>query len=61
MTSETATPSFTDLAAALRDSHDRLASSVAGLSADEVRATSYADEWSIAQVLSHLDPVRRSS
>jgi uncharacterized protein (TIGR03083 family) len=54
MTSESATPSFTDLAAALRDSHVRLAASVDGLSADQVRATSYADEWSIAQVLSHL-------
>jgi uncharacterized protein (TIGR03083 family) len=54
MTGQAGKPTFTDLAAALRDSHDRLAAAVQGLSPDQVTATSYADEWSIAQVLSHL-------
>jgi uncharacterized protein (TIGR03083 family) len=54
MTPESGKPTFENLAAALRDSHDRLAASVQGLGPDEVTATSYADEWSIAQVLSHL-------
>jgi uncharacterized protein (TIGR03083 family) len=54
MTGQTGKPTFTDLAAALRGSHDRLAASVRELSPEGVTATSYADEWSIAQVLSHL-------
>jgi uncharacterized protein (TIGR03083 family) len=54
MTGQSEKPTFTDLTAALRDSHDRLAASVSGLAPDQVTATSYADEWSIAQVLSHL-------
>jgi uncharacterized protein (TIGR03083 family) len=40
--------------AALRLSHDRLAGLVAGLAPDDVRRMSYASEWTIAQVLSHL-------
>ncbi|MGD0372558.1 MAG: maleylpyruvate isomerase family mycothiol-dependent enzyme [Candidatus Dormibacteria bacterium] len=40
--------------AAVRTSHDRLRSLVAGLTADQVTAPSYASEWTIAQVLSHL-------
>lgn len=39
---------------ALRISHDKLAALVASLSPDQVRGRSYATEWSIAQVLSHL-------
>ncbi|HXQ59529.1 MAG TPA: maleylpyruvate isomerase N-terminal domain-containing protein, partial [Acidimicrobiales bacterium] len=39
---------------ALRASHDRLASLVAPLDADGVNRASMADEWTIAQVLSHL-------
>jgi len=39
---------------ALRDSHDGLAKLVAGLDADELGGPSYATDWSIAQVLSHL-------
>jgi uncharacterized protein (TIGR03083 family) len=39
---------------ALRASHDRLTAIVATLDADGVRKQSYAEEWSIAQVLSHL-------
>jgi uncharacterized protein (TIGR03083 family) len=43
-----------DPIAALRASHDLLHSTVATLTADEVRAAAYPSEWSIAQVLSHL-------
>ncbi|HVA02506.1 MAG TPA: maleylpyruvate isomerase N-terminal domain-containing protein [Acidimicrobiales bacterium] len=38
----------------LRQSHDRLAALVAGLDAAGVCAPSYAKDWSIAQVMSHL-------
>jgi uncharacterized protein (TIGR03083 family) len=54
MTPSTGSPSFEVLLAALHDSHDRLAQAVSGLDAEQVTATSYADEWSVAQVLSHL-------
>jgi uncharacterized protein (TIGR03083 family) len=47
-------PEFADFYSALRDSHDRLAAAVGSLSPEEVTAASYDDEWSIAQVLSHL-------
>ncbi|PZS28421.1 MAG: hypothetical protein DLM59_14785 [Pseudonocardiales bacterium] len=40
--------------AALRNSHTRLSALVSNLDGDGVRAPSYASEWSIAQVLSHL-------
>ena len=40
--------------AALRHSQDRLANLVAGLGDEQLRAQSYDDEWSVAQVLSHL-------
>jgi uncharacterized protein (TIGR03083 family) len=40
--------------AALRTSHDRLAGLTAGLDGDGVRRPSYAPDWPIAQVLSHL-------
>jgi uncharacterized protein (TIGR03083 family) len=50
----TGTPSFDDWLAALVASHQRLAAAVGGLNAGEVTAPSYASEWSIAQVLSHL-------
>jgi uncharacterized protein (TIGR03083 family) len=39
---------------ALRASHDRLSAIVAGLDADGLRQQSYAKEWTIADVLSHL-------
>ena len=39
---------------ALRASHDKLSGIVAGLDADDLRKQSYAKDWSIAQVLSHL-------
>jgi uncharacterized protein (TIGR03083 family) len=39
---------------ALRASNDKLSGIVAGLDADGLRTQSYAKEWSVAQVLSHL-------
>ncbi len=39
---------------ALRHGHDRLAAIVKPLGADQLSGPSYASEWSIAQVLSHL-------
>ncbi len=39
---------------ALRHSHDRLRAAVEPLSPDQLEQRSYASEWSIAQVLSHL-------
>jgi uncharacterized protein (TIGR03083 family) len=39
---------------AVRASHDKLSGIVAGLDADGLRQRSYAKEWSIAEVLSHL-------
>jgi uncharacterized protein (TIGR03083 family) len=39
---------------ALRHSHDRLQSLAGPLGADQLEQRSYASEWSIAQVLSHL-------
>jgi uncharacterized protein (TIGR03083 family) len=43
-----------DPIAALRASHDRLATIVAGLTPEQITAGAYPSEWSIAQVLSHL-------
>lgn len=40
--------------AALRNSHDRLASLVQSLGTDQVRGPSYCGDWTVAQVLSHL-------
>jgi uncharacterized protein (TIGR03083 family) len=40
--------------AALRHSHERLVSCLAALPDEQADAPSYADEWSIAQVASHL-------
>lgn len=39
---------------ALRDSHDTLAKLVEPLAGDQLQQPSYASDWSIAQVLSHL-------
>ena len=39
---------------ALRHSHDRLRAAAEPLSPDQLEQRSYASEWSIAQVLSHL-------
>ena len=40
--------------AVLRDHHDRLAETIAGLTPEQLEAPSAASEWSLAQVLSHL-------
>ena len=40
--------------AALRNSHERLASLVAPLTPEQLREPAYPTEWSVAQVLSHL-------
>jgi uncharacterized protein (TIGR03083 family) len=45
---------FTDVLAALRNSHDRLAANLAPLTDEQVSGQSYDDDWSIAQVASHL-------
>lgn len=48
------TDDFTTWSAAVHASHDRLAAAVADLSTEQLQGLSYASEWSIAQVLSHL-------
>ena len=40
--------------AVLRRSHDQLTALAGGLTAEDVRGRSYASEWTIAQVLSHI-------
>ena len=50
----TGTLPFDAWLAAANNSHRRLAGVVAPLSAEQVAGPSYASEWSIAQVLSHL-------
>ncbi len=47
-------PSFTDVLAALHSSHDRLAVTVGPLTTEQLAGQSYDDEWTIAQVASHL-------
>jgi uncharacterized protein (TIGR03083 family) len=47
-------PDTTIWIAAVRSSHDRLAGLLGHLGADDVRKPSYASEWSIADVASHL-------
>ena len=48
------TDDFTTWSAAVHASHERLAAAAADLSAEQLDGPSYATEWSIAQVLSHL-------
>jgi uncharacterized protein (TIGR03083 family) len=47
-------PTVEAVLAALHRSHDRLAAALAPLTDEQVTGPSYADEWSIAQVASHL-------
>jgi uncharacterized protein (TIGR03083 family) len=47
-------PSTDEVLAALRRSHERLASRLAALPDEQAGSPSYAREWSIAQVASHL-------
>ena len=54
MTTTPAPPSVADVLTALHRSHDRLATTLATLHDQEVTQPSYADEWSVAQVTSHL-------
>lgn len=49
-----ATPDATPWIRALRASHEKLAGLVAGLDGDGLRTRSFAAEWTIADVLSHL-------
>jgi uncharacterized protein (TIGR03083 family) len=54
MTATPELPPVEDVVAALHRSHDRLATVLAPLTDEQVAGPSYADEWSIAQVASHL-------
>jgi uncharacterized protein (TIGR03083 family) len=47
-------PTLADWLSALQSSHDRLAALVTPMTTEQVAGPSYASEWSIAQVLSHL-------
>jgi uncharacterized protein (TIGR03083 family) len=47
-------PTYDEIYAALLQLHDRLVVAVAPLADPQLRAPSYDDDWSIAQVLSHL-------
>jgi uncharacterized protein (TIGR03083 family) len=47
-------PSFDDLLAALRHSHDRLAATLTPLTEAQINGPSYDDDWTIGQVASHL-------
>jgi uncharacterized protein (TIGR03083 family) len=47
-------PDFPTWLAAIRASHERMAGLAGGLSDEQIRMRSYADEWSVAQVASHL-------
>ncbi len=47
-------PSLTEVLTALHNSHDRLAATVGPLTAEQLASQSYDDEWTIAQVASHL-------
>ena len=47
-------PDPTNWIRVIRSSHDRFSALVTPLSGEQVRGPSYADEWSIAQVASHL-------
>jgi uncharacterized protein (TIGR03083 family) len=47
-------PELNELLVELRRSRDRLVAALGGLSDEQVAGPSYADEWSIAQVASHL-------
>jgi uncharacterized protein (TIGR03083 family) len=51
---ETTSPSLDQVLAALTLSHERLVATVESLADDEVTKPSYDDDWTVAQVLSHL-------
>ena len=54
MGDETLQAEFTSLLKALSNSRDRLAAALSALDADGAGAQSYDDDWSVAQVASHL-------
>jgi uncharacterized protein (TIGR03083 family) len=54
VTTNEAAPPIDEFLSALHHSHDRLAAAIAPLTIEQLTAPSYAREWSIAQVLSHL-------
>ena len=54
MSSDVDKPTADELLAELWGSHERLGAALDGLSDEQVEGHSYADEWSIAQVASHL-------
>jgi uncharacterized protein (TIGR03083 family) len=54
MSASPAVPGVAEVLAALHHSHDRLAAALAALEDDQLTQPSYADEWSLAQVASHL-------
>jgi uncharacterized protein (TIGR03083 family) len=47
-------PSFSDVLTALHNSQERLAATIGPLTAGQLAGQSYDDEWTIAQVASHL-------
>ncbi|HEV7655336.1 MAG TPA: maleylpyruvate isomerase family mycothiol-dependent enzyme [Mycobacteriales bacterium] len=47
-------PDYATWLAAIRGSHDRMSGLLADLSDEQIRMRSYADEWSVADVASHL-------
>jgi uncharacterized protein (TIGR03083 family) len=49
-----AQPTYDEIFGAIRRVHDRLVAAVTPLSDPQLRSPSYDDDWSIAQVLSHL-------
>jgi uncharacterized protein (TIGR03083 family) len=49
-----ASPTYDEIFGAIRRVHDRLVAAVTPLSDPQLRSPSYDDDWSIAQVLSHL-------
>jgi uncharacterized protein (TIGR03083 family) len=54
MSDSPAVPGVAEVLAALHRSHDRLAVTLSALDDDQVSGPSYADEWSLSQVASHL-------
>jgi len=52
--SETSTDRASALLAVLNASHDRLATALSDLTSEQATTQSYDDEWSVAQVASHL-------
>jgi uncharacterized protein (TIGR03083 family) len=54
MTPNASEPSLDEVLTALRSSHDRLVASLAALTDEQISGPSYDDDWTLAQVCSHL-------